>query len=415
MSRRLISRSNGLVRVAPENIHRGLTLPIRRSERVDGKAYGSISSAYSHPVDVSQNAGLEYHWKHAIHLKRLSEQTGCEIFGKAEFLNPGGSVKDRAALWIIKDAEEKGLLKRGGTVVEGTAGNTGIGLAHLCRSRGYRCIIYMPNTQSPEKINVLKKLGAEVYPVPAVPFDDPQNYNHQAARCAESMENAVWTNQFDNLANRQAHIETTGPEIWEQTLPVGGIDGFICSTGTGGTLAGVTRYLKSKSDGKVKCYLADPPGSVLYNYIQSNGKITDKREGNGGSVTEGIGQGRITNNLAPEIRDNLIDGSFYIPDQDSIKLFFELIDLDGFSLGLSSALNLLSTVKLAEKLKQEQQLVRQQSNHPDGHPHKKLNLVTILCDYSTNYQSKLFSKSWLKSKGLFDSIPDHLRQYAILE
>ncbi|KAI7940864.1 hypothetical protein MJO28_013149 [Puccinia striiformis f. sp. tritici] len=393
MNQRLVASSNSIARY----------LPIRRLQLIiNRRAYGSVSSAYSKPVDgftgTIGNTPL-------IHFKRLSEQTGCEIFGKAEFLNPGGSVKDRAALWIIKDAEERGILKPGGTVVEGTAGNTGIGLAHLCRSRGYRCIIYMPNTQSPEKINVLKKLGAEVYPVPAVPFDDPQNYNHQAARCAESIENAVWTNQFDNLANRQAHIETTGPEIWEQTLAVGGIDGFICSTGTGGTLAGVTRYLKDKSNGKVQCYLADPPGSVLYNYIQSEGKIIDKREGGNGSVTEGIGQGRITENLKPEINDRLIDGSFFISDQDSVNMFLELIDRDGFSLGLSSALNLLATIKLAHKLKLD--------HHHD--PHKKFNLVTILCDYSTNYQSKLFSKNWLKSKGLFDPIPDHLKRYAILD
>jgi len=226
--RLIISRSNALARAAVV-----LDQPLGRrfvprtnvtTDAVARKHYGSVSTAYSQPVDgftgVIGNTPM-------IYLKRLSEQTGCEIFGKAEFLNPGGSVKDRAALWIIKDAEEKGLLKPGGTVVEGTAGNTGIGLAHLCRSRGYRCIIYMPNTQSPEKIDVLRKLGAEVYPVPAVPFDDPQNYNHQAARCAQSMENAVWTNQFDNLANRQAHIETTGPEIWEQMKPVGGLDGFI--------------------------------------------------------------------------------------------------------------------------------------------------------------------------------------------
>lgn len=311
-------------------------------------------------------------------------------------------------MWIIKDAEERGILKPHGTVVEGTAGNTGIGLAHICRSRGYRCIIYMPNTQSPEKINVLKMLGAEVYPVPAVPFDDPQNYNHQAARCAESMENAVWTNQFDNIANRQAHIETTGPEIWEQTLPVGGIDGFICSTGTGGTLAGVTRYLKTKSNGAVKCYLADPPGSVLHNYIQSSGMVKDKREGGNSSITEGIGQGRITNNMKLEIQDGLIDGSFFIPDQESVILFFELLHFDGLNLGLSSALNLLSTIKLAHELKRE--------GYPGDHGRgKKLNLVTILCDYSHNYRSKLFSKSFLKSKGLFDPIPDHLKKYAILD
>ncbi|KAI9606859.1 hypothetical protein H4Q26_006400 [Puccinia striiformis f. sp. tritici PST-130] len=381
MNQRLVASSNSIARY----------LPIRRLQLIiNRRAYGSVSSAYSKPVDgftgTIGNTPL----------------TGCEIFGKAEFLNPGGSVKDRAALWIIKDAEERGILKPGGTVVEA---RLVIPVSDWLICAGVEDIDVSSTCLIPEKINVLKKLGAEVYPVPAVPFDDPQNYNHQAARCAESIENAVWTNQFDNLANRQAHIETTGPEIWEQTLAVGGIDGFICSTGTGGTLAGVTRYLKDKSNGKVQCYLADPPGSVLYNYIQSEGKIIDKREGGNGSVTEGIGQGRITENLKPEINDRLIDGSFFISDQDSVNMFLELIDRDGFSLGLSSALNLLATIKLAHKLKLD--------HHHD--PHKKFNLVTILCDYSTNYQSKLFSKNWLKSKGLFDPIPDHLKRYAILD
>ncbi|PLW29624.1 hypothetical protein PCANC_23420 [Puccinia coronata f. sp. avenae] len=410
MNQRLISRSNELARggFAPDSYLVLRPVVPRASRQATRKTYGSVSAAYSQPVDGFTGAIGN---TPMIHLKRLSEQTGCGIFGKAEFLNPGGSVKDRAALWIIQDAEERGLLKPGGTVVEGTAGNTGIGLAHLCRSKGYRCIIYMPNTQSPEKINVLQKLGAEVHPVPAVPFDDPQNYNHQAARRAQSMENAVWTNQFDNLANRKAHLETTGPEIWEQMLPVGGIDGFICSTGTGGTLAGVTRYLKAQSKGSVKCYLADPPGSVLHNYIQSGGLVKDKREGGTGSVTEGIGQGRITKNLEPEIRDGLVDGSFFISDHDSVKLFFELIHLDGFSLGLSSALNVLAAINLAEKLKHAQSLAQ----HPPLTPPKQINVATILCDYSTNYQSKLFSKSWLKSKGLFDPIPDHLKRYAVLD
>lgn len=197
-------------------------------------------------------------------------------------------------------------------------------------------------------------------------------------------------------------------------IPVGGLDGFICSTGTGGTLAGVTRYLKSKSEGRVKCYLADPPGSVLYNYIQSDGQVKNKREGGSGSVTEGIGQGRVTRNLEPEIRDRLIDGSFFIPDHHSLRLFFELIDLDGLSLGLSSALNLLSAVKLAEKLKHDR-LLAHPNTSGQATAHRKINVVTILCDYSTNYQSKLFSKSWLTSKGLFDSIPDPLKRYAILD
>ena len=197
-------------------------------------------------------------------------------------MSPGGSIKDRAALYLVKEAEDKGLISPGGTVVEGTAGNTGIGLAHVCRSKGYKCVIYMPDTQSQEKIDLLRMLGADVRPVPAVAFDNPQNYNHQAKRYADSLENAVWTNQFDNTANRGAHIVTTGPEIWEQTGG-GNLDAFICATGTGGTLAGVTRYLVEKSNGKVKSYLADPPGSVLYNLVE-NGEL--KREGNG-SITEG--------------------------------------------------------------------------------------------------------------------------------
>ncbi|OMH81420.1 Cysteine synthase [Zancudomyces culisetae] len=236
-------------------------------------------------------------------------------------MNPGGSVKDRAALYVVKDAEDKGLLKPGGTVVEGTAGNTGIGLAHVCRDRGYKCVIYMPNTQSAEKINLLKMLGkykprlaissADVRPVPAVAYEHPDNYNHQAKRYAEATEGAIWTNQFDNTANRQAHILTTGPEIVDQTG--GKIDGFTCSTGTGGTFAGVTRYLKENVP-VVKCFVADPPGSVIYSYIKSGGKLSERA---GSSITEGIGQGRITENLKPDI--GLIDDSLLIPDQDTIK------------------------------------------------------------------------------------------------
>jgi len=214
-------------------------------------------------------------------LNRLSEETGCNILAKAEFMSPGGSIKDRAALFLVKNAEDKGLLQPGGTVVEGTAGNTGIGLAHVCRSKGYKCVIYMPDTQSQEKIDLLRMLGADVRPVPAVAFDNPQNYNHQAKRYADSLDNAVWTNQFDNIANRQAHIETTGPEIWAQTG--GKIDAFTCATGTGGTLAGTVRFLKEKSEGRVQGFLADPPGSVLYKLVE-NGKA--EREGTG-SITEG--------------------------------------------------------------------------------------------------------------------------------
>ncbi|CAH7675998.1 tryptophan synthase beta subunit-like PLP-dependent enzyme, partial [Phakopsora pachyrhizi] len=328
-----------------------------------------------------------------IRLKSLSSQTGCDILGKAEFQNPGGSIKDRAALWIVQDAEKKGQLKPGGTVVEGTAGNTGIGLAHVCRSRGYRCIIYMPNTQSKEKINLLKMLGAEVYPVPAVPFENPENYNHQAARCAASMKNAVWTNQFDNIANRAAHIETTGPEVWQQTKKVGGLDGFVCSTGTGGTLAGVTRYLKGVSDGKVRCFLADPPGSVLYSFIKSGGKLIDRT---GSSITEGIGQGRVTNNLRPEIDSGLIDDAIYVSDEESIEMVYRMLDEEGIYLGASSALNVVAAVKMAEQMG------------------KGKRIVTMLCDSASKYQSRLFSKSWLESKNLYSSIPERLKKYAIL-
>ncbi|KAI5287199.1 Cysteine synthase 1, partial [Ascosphaera atra] len=278
-----------------------------------------------------------------IRLNRLSEQTGCNILGKAEFQNPGGSVKDRAALFVVKNAEELGLLSAGGTVVEGTAGNTGIGLAHVCRSRGYKCVIYMPNTQSQGKIDQLRLLGAEVYPVPAVPFDNPENYNHKARRHAEKLQNAVWTNQFDNIANRRAHIETTGPEIWAQTK--GKIDAFTCSTGTGGTFAGTTRFLKTASEGRVKCVLADPPGSVLYSYITS---ARQKMDRSGSSITEGIGQGRVTDNLAQDL--DLIDDAVHIPDEKSIEMVYRCLDEEGLYLGASSALNVVAAKEVAEKM-----------------------------------------------------------------
>ncbi|KAF3406474.1 Cysteine synthase 1 [Talaromyces pinophilus] len=324
-----------------------------------------------------------------IRLKRLSEETGCNVLGKAEFQNPGGSVKDRAALYVVKDAEEKGLLRPGGTVVEGTAGNTGIGLAHVCRSKGYKLVIYMPNTQSQGKIDLLRLLGAEVYPVPAVAFDNPQNYNHQARRHAESLDNAVWTNQFDNTANRQAHIETTGPEIWAQTE--GKIDAFTCATGTAGTLAGITRYLKTVSDGRVKSFLADPPGSVLHSYIQSGGKLAERA---GGSITEGIGQGRVTENLKPDI--DLIDDSLHISDEKSIEMVYRCLDEEGLYLGASSALNVVAAKEVAEKLG------------------KGSTVVTILCDGAYRYADRLFSDKWLKSKNLRGVIPKHLEKYIVL-
>jgi cysteine synthase A len=311
------------------------------------------------------------------------------VLGKADFMNPGGSVKDRAALFVVKNAEELGLLKPGGTVVEGTAGNTGIGLAHVCRSKGYKLVIYMPNTQSQGKIDLLRLLGAEVYPVPAVAFENPENYNHQAKRHAEGMDNAVWTNQFDNVANRQAHIETTGPEIWAQTG--GKIDAFTCATGTGGTLAGTTRYLKTISDGKVKCFLADPPGSVLHSYIQSGGELVERK---GSSITEGIGQGRVTDNLKPDLE--LLDGSLHISDEKTIEMVYRCLDEEGLYLGASSTLNVVAAKEVAEKL---------------GRGHT---VVTMLCDGAYRYADRLFSKKWLNEKKLLDSIPEHLKKYIVL-
>ncbi|KAJ7072393.1 tryptophan synthase beta subunit-like PLP-dependent enzyme [Mycena amicta] len=325
-----------------------------------------------------------------IYLKHLSEKTGSRIFGKAEFQNPGGSVKDRAALGLVQDAEEKGLLKPGGTVVEGTAGNTGIGLAHVCRARGYKCVIFMPDTQSQEKIDLLRMLGAEVHAVPAVAYEHPQNYNHRARDYAKEQVNAIWTNQFDNTANARAHYMSTGPEIWEQTQ--GNIDGFICSTGTGGTLAGVGKFLKEKSAGKAQIWLADPPGSVLTSYISSGGKLTER---SGSSITEGIGQGRITDNLGTFV--NELDGAFTVPDEKSIKMVYELLETEGIYIGASTALNVVAAAELGLKLG------------------KGSTIVTILCDGAYRYQSRLFSKKWLQSKGLASSIPDHLTKYAVLD
>jgi len=324
-----------------------------------------------------------------LRLNKLSEETGCDIYGKAEFMNPGGSIKDRAALYVVKDAEEKGLIKPGGTIVEGTAGNTGIGLAHVCRSKGYNLVIYMPDTQSQGKIDLLRLLGATVYPVPAVPFDDPKNYNHQAAKHAKDTPNSVWTNQFDNTANRLAHIETTGPEIWTQ---LGGrVDGFVCATGTGGTLAGVTRYLKEVSDGAAECWLADPPGSVLHSYIQSGGKLIAR---SGGSITEGIGQGRVTDNLKTET--NLLSNSLMISDEKSIEMVYRLLDEEGLYLGASTALNVVAAKEMAEKLG----------------PGKTI--VTVLCDGAYRYAERLFSKQWLEQKNLLAAIPERLRKYIVL-
>lgn len=324
-----------------------------------------------------------------IKLPKISESIGRNIYAKAEQLNPGGSIKDRAAKFILDDAEKKGLIQPGGTVVEGTAGNTGIGLAHVCRLRGYKCVIYMPNTQSQNKIETLRLLGAEVYPVPAVAYDNPQNYNHQAKRHAEKLENAVWTNQFDNIANRQAHIDTTGPEIWAQLD--GKVHGWTCSTGTGGTFAGVTRYLKLMNE-NVKCVLADPPGSVLYSYIKSGGKDIVR---GGSSFTEGIGQGRVTNNLGQDI--HLVDDALKISDEKLITMLYQLLDEEGLYVGGTSGLNVVAAMEVAQTL-------------PEGS-----NVVTVLCDTAHKYSDRIFSKKWLKEKNLYEALPNHLRKYAVLD
>ena len=310
-----------------------------------------------------------------VRLNSASEATGCEILGKCEFLNPGGSVKDRAALFIISDAEKRGQLKKGGVIVEGTAGNTGIGLALVGNALGYRSVIVIPETQSQEKKDMLKLCGAELIEVPAAPYRDPNNYVKYSGRLADELaqtesDGAVWANQFDNVANRKGHIETTGPEIWRQTG--GNIDGFVCSVGTGGTLAGIGMYLKSKRQ-KIKIGLADPMGASLYNFFE-NGEL----KANGSSITEGIGQSRITANLegAP------VDIAFQIPDEEALPIVFELALKEGLILGGSSGINIAGAIKLAKKL-------------GPGHT-----IVTILCDYGNRYQSKLFNSTFLKERGL---------------
>jgi cysteine synthase A len=316
-----------------------------------------------------------------IRLKRASEDTGCEILGKAEFLNPGSSVKDRAALFIVRDAEERGLLRPGGVVVEGTAGNTGIGLALVGNARGYRTVIVIPDTQSREKIEMLRLCGAEVRLVPAVPYRDPNNYVKVSGRLADELaktepEGALWANQFDNVANRRGHYETTGPEIWRQTD--GKVDGFVCAVGTGGTLAGVGMFLKERNP-EVLIGLADPPGAALYSYYTS-GEL--KMEGE--SISEGIGQSRITANLegAP------IDRAYLIPDDEALPIVFDLLKHEGLCLGSSSGVNVAGAIRLARDL-------------GPGHV-----IVTILADYGTRYQSKLFNPEFLRSKGL--PVPDWL-------
>ncbi len=304
-----------------------------------------------------------------LRLNRASDRTGCEILGKAEFLNPGGSVKDRTALYLILDAEERGVLCPGGTIVEGTAGNTGIGLALIANARGYKTVIVIPETQSQEKLDLLRVIGAELRPVPAVPYRDPNNYVRVSGRLAEEL-GGFWANQFDNTANRQAHYKTTGPEIWEQTD--GRIDAFVAATGTGGTLAGVSFALKERN-GKVRTILADPMGSGLYSFIKT-GEI--KAEGN--SVTEGIGNGRVTENL----RGAPIDDAVRVDDATALQTLYGLLHEEGLYLGGSSGINVAAAETIARQL-------------GPGHT-----IVTILCDGGDRYRSRLYNAAWLRSRSL---------------
>ncbi|WP_297366831.1 cysteine synthase A [Acidocella sp.] len=304
-----------------------------------------------------------------IRLKRASAATGCEILAKAEFCSPGGSVKDRAALAIIQDAEARGLLSPGGTIVEGTAGNTGIGLTLVANARGYKSVIVMPETQSREKIDFLRMIGADLRLVPAKPFKDPGNYVHVSRRLAEEL-GALWANQFDNLANREGHQRTTGPEIWDQTA--GKIDAFTCACGTGGTLAGVSFALKERNP-KIKIVLADPEGSGLYGWVRSNDLTVT-----GSSITEGIGQSRVPGNLDGA----MIDDAVKIPDPEALEQIFDLMIHEGLSIGGSAGINVAAAIRVARDL-------------GPGHT-----VVTMLCDSGARYQSKLFNPEFLKSKNL---------------
>jgi cysteine synthase A len=310
-----------------------------------------------------------------IRLRRASEITGCDILGKAEFLNPGGSVKDRAAAAIIQDAEQRGLLRPGGVVVEGTAGNTGIGLALFGNACGYRTVIVIPETQSREKKDFLRLIGAELREVPAVPYKNPENYIHVSRRLAEELahrepKGAIWANQFDNIANRDGHYRTTGPEIWRQSE--GKVDGFICAVGTGGTLAGVARALRERNP-DVLIGLADPPGAALYSYY-----TTGELKAEGTSITEGIGQGRVTANL----EGLRVDRPYLIDDPESVAVVFDLLKHEGLCLGASSGVNVAGAIRLARDL-------------GPGHT-----IVTILCDLGTRYTSKLFNPDFLRTKDL---------------
>ncbi len=305
-----------------------------------------------------------------VHLAGPSAEAGCDIYGKCEFANPGASVKDRAALFIVQDAEERGLLKPGGMIVEGTAGNTGIGIALVANAKGYKTTIVMPETQSREKMDTLRALGARLVLVPAAPYANPGHFVHTSRRLAEETEGAVWANQFDNVANRRAHIETTAEEIWEQLD--GEVDGFVCAAGTGGTIAGVGMGLKAKNE-KVKIGLADPHGAALYNYY-AHGELKSE----GSSVAEGIGQGRITGNL----EDAPIDTQYRISDEEGMKWVERLLQEEGLCLGLSSGINVAGAIALGKELG----------------PGSKV--ATILCDTGFRYLSSLYNANWLREKGL---------------
>ena len=323
---------------------------------------------YNNMIEMIGNTPL-------IFLKKASEETGCKIYGKAEFLNPGQSVKDRAALYIIKDAEKRKLIEKGGMIVEGTAGNTGIGLSLVGNALGYKTTIVIPDTQSQEKKDAIMFSGAKLIQVPAVPYKDPKNYIKYSGDLAESLKKelkngAYWANQFDNTANRQAHIETTGPEIWTQTN--GTIDGFICAIGTGGTLSGVGAYLKSKNK-DITIGLADPMGANMYSYFK-----TGELKSEGSSITEGIGQGRITEN----IKDMPLDIPFRVNDTEALNILYNLIEEEGLFLGLSSGINIAGAKKLAKSLG------------------KGKTIVTILCDSASRYQNKMFNAGFLEENNL---------------
>jgi len=328
-----------------------------------------------HDVDIKDGFTDSVGNTPLIKLRKASEATGCTILGKAEFLNPGGSVKDRAAKYIILDAEQRGDLQPGGVVVEGTAGNTGIGLAMVGNARGYRTVIFMPATQSQEKKDMLRLCGVELHCVPAVPFKNPDHYVHQAERYATELSKSepagvLYANQWDNLSNREGHVRSTGPEIWAQTD--GRVDGFTCAIGTGGTLAGVGIFLKEKNP-EIRIAAADPEGANMYCWIR-----TGRLEGQGSSITEGIGQGRVTGNLdgAP------LDDAYRIPDSEALPVVFDLLKEEGLCLGGSSGINVAGAIRMAREL-------------GPGHT-----IVTVLCDWGHRYQSKLFNPTFLKEKGL---------------